>query len=311
MTGLDSISIVAFVMGVSLVLFLFFLIGGKKSRLDQRLDQLSGEEPQDQITLEPVAEFARTALPKMGATLVPHSEEGRTKLQTRLLHAGLYGRQAMAIFLGFKMLLMVSPTLLGLAAATLGLCTVGQGLIFGGLLSVLGMIGPSFWLDQRKRTRQLSFRRALPDALDVMVICLEGGLSLPGAIRRLVGEMRTAHPLLSSELTIVQREVEMGRSTGDALRHFAERGDLEELRSLASVIQQSEKFGASLVKALRVHADTLREKRLLLAEERAQKAATKILFPTLLFIFPAIFLVVLGPAAIQLFRMFMQLKQQQ
>ncbi len=122
------------------------------------------------------------------------------------------------------------------------------------------------------------------------------------ALRRVAGELRTAHPLLSGELDIVQREVQLGRSTGEALRQFADRCDLEEARSLSSVILQAERFGASLVKSLRVHAEMLRTKRMQYAEEMAQKAATKILFPTILFIFPGLFVIILGPAAIQLNR---------
>jgi len=116
-------------------------------------------------------------------------------------------------------------------------------------------------------------------------------------------------PLLANELNIVQREMHLGQSAGEALQHFADRGDLEELRSLASVITQSEKFGASLVKALRTHADTLRGKRLQYAEEMAQKAAIKILFPTIFCIFPGLFLVILGPAAMQVLGTLASLRQ--
>src|ERR1051326_2623328 len=112
-----------------------------------------------------------------------------------------------------------------------------------------------------KKKRQANFRRALPDALDVLGICLEGGLSLPASLKRISSELRMVHPVLAAELAIVQREVQLGRTSGEALRKMGERTDLEELRSLASVILQSEKFGASLVKSLRVHADTLRVKR--------------------------------------------------
>jgi tight adherence protein C len=136
------------------------------------------------------------------------------------------------------------------------------------------------------------------------VICLEGGLSLTGALRRMSGELRTAHPKLAAELHIVQREVQLGRTTGEALRKMGERADLEEIRGLASVILQAEKYGASLVKSLRVHSETLRTKRMQQAEEKAQKAATKVLFPTILFILPAMFMVILGPAVIHVIQIF-------
>jgi tight adherence protein C len=291
-----------FLMASSLVLLISLLVGGSRSRLDDRLGELSGKEAPREA--DSVKQLARTALPKMGAKLVPEDEESRTRLQARLVQAGYYSRQAMVLFLGVKMLMMVAPVVLGLVAGALGLCQVTNGLVFGAILGMSGMIGPSFWLDRRKKVRQASFRRALPDALDVLVICLEGGLSLPGALRRVTSELRTAHPLLALELNIVQREVQLGRSTGEALRQFADRTDLEEIRSLASVIIQAERFGASLVKALRVHAETLRVKRLQYAEEMAQKAATKILFPTILCIFPCSFVVIVGPAAIQVVALF-------
>jgi tight adherence protein C len=308
MTPEGMITLVVFLMVSSGVLLVSTLVSGRKSRLDTRLDDLTGRGD-SYLPPDTVAQFARTTLPRMGTALVPTDEDERTLLKSRLIHAGFYGRQAMPIFLGAKMLLMVGPALVGLAAGLLGLLPVRYGVIGGGCLGVLGMIGPSFWLDKRKAERQSRFRRALPDALDVLVICLEGGLSLAGSLKRISGELRTAHPVLAVELNIVQREIQLGRSPGDAMQQMGVRTDLEEVRSLASVITQSEKFGASLVKSLRVHADTLRLKRQQRAEELAAKAATLVLFPTVLFIFPAIFIVILGPAAFQIMETLAKMKK--
>jgi tight adherence protein C len=296
-----------FVAVSTLVLLVVTLFSGRKGRLASRLRDLS-DRPDSAGAQDAVSLLTKSALPQMGKPLVPTDDAKRTQLQSRLIHAGLYGRQAMVVFLGVKMMLIVSPTILGLLAALLGLVTPLEGLLGGALCGILGVIGPSFWLDRRKAARQTAFRRALPDALDVVVICLEGGLSLPAAIRRMALELRTAHPLLAQELNIVQREVQMGRSTGEALQQFAQRTDLEEVRGLASVVSQAERFGASLVKVLRVHAETLRTKRLLHAEEMAQKAATKLLFPTVLLIFPGVFIVILGPAFIQILDMFSRMR---
>jgi tight adherence protein C len=296
-------ALAAFAAASALVLLVFLVVGGRKDRLTARMQDLSGK-PDPRASQEAVTRLTRSALPKLGAPLVPTDDDKRTRLQARLVHAGLYGRQVMVVFLGVKMLLIISPTFLGLVAGVLGMVTLVQGLLFGALCGIAGVIGPSFWLDRRKSNRQRAFRRALPDALDVVVICLEGGLSLQGAIRRMAVELRGVHPLLASELNIVQREVQLGRSTGEALRQFADRADLEELRSLASVITQSERFGASLVKVLRVHAETLRTKRLQQAEEMAAKASTKLLFPTVFLILPGVFVVILGPAVIQVAEMF-------
>jgi tight adherence protein C len=294
---------VAFAMAASLVLLVALLLSGRKGRLDARLRGLS-EKPGSRPEPDSLAQLAQTALPKMGHALMPTDDDKRTRLQARLIHAGLYGRQAMPVFLGVKLVLTVAPALLALMAGLVGLVPLMESLLAGCALGIVGLIGPSFWLDQRKAARQTELRRALPDALDVIVICLEGGLSLPGAMRRVAGELRSAHPLLASELEIVQREVQLGRSTGEALRQMADRADLEELRGLASVVTQSERFGASLVKSLRIHAESLRQKRLQYAEEMAQKAATKVLFPTILFIMPCVFVIIIGPAVFHLLAIF-------
>ena len=303
----EAIALPTFVAVSGFSLLILVLVAGRRSRIDLRLDAVSGKD--GAANLDDVTQFARSALPALGAPLVPEDKEERTRLQSRLMHAGFYSRQAMVLFLGVKMLLILAPPVTGLALGILGVLPFRDGLIFGALIGILGMIGPSFWLDSRKKTRQTAFRRALPDALDVLVICLEGGLSFPGALRRVASELQTAHPLLSKELNIVQRQVQLGRSTGEAMRQFADRADLEELRGLASVIVQAERFGASLVKSLRVHADSLRYKRLLSAEEKAQKAAIKMLFPTVLCIFPGIFVVILGPGVIRLYDLFQTLRR--
>ena len=150
--------------------------------------------------------------------------------------------------------------------------------------------------------RQTKIRRSLPDALDIMVVCLQGGLSLTGTLARVARELVSAHPLLAVELNIVERQIRMGHTAGQALRDFARRFDLEELRSMASVVSQSERIGSSVVGALTVFADTMRVRRHQRAEELAHKAAVKMLFPTLFCIFPAIFIVILGPAAIQIYQ---------
>jgi tight adherence protein C len=297
-------ALTAFLMASSLTLLIFLFLGKSSTRLEGRLRHLSGKgEAPDRME-----QFARSALPRMGAALMPENPEERTRLQVRLVQAGLYGRQSIYFFLGVKMLLMLGPPIAGLVVELLDLGLPPYlPLIVGALGGIVGMIGPSFWLDRRKKLRGMAFRRALPDAMDVLIICLEGGLSLPAAFKRVANELRTAHPPLATELLIVEREMQLGRPTGEALRQFGERADLEEVRTLSSVITQSERFGASLVKALRVLAETLRERRLQYAEEMAQKAATKILFPTLFCIFPGVFIVILGPAVIQVMEMMKKL----
>jgi tight adherence protein C len=303
----NPLALIAFLMVSSLVFLVYLVAGSRRTRLDSRLSDLSGQGTSAAPPPMTIGKLASTALPKMGTPFIPTDQEERTKLQTRLIHAGLYRREAMVVFLGVKTLLMIAPALVGLAAGAIGLIRIQEGLILGGALGIGGLIGPSFWLDHMKRKRQTNFRRALPDALDVLVICLEGGLSLQSGLKRVSSELRSAHPVLAAELGLVQREIQLGRTSGEAIRKMGERSDLEEVRTLASVILQSEKLGASLMKSLRVHADTLRHKRQQRAEELAQTAGTKILFPTVLFILPAMFTVILGPAVIHVMRVFSSL----
>ncbi len=315
MTTEALITLIAFLMVSSGVLLVYTLVGTRRTRLDDRLDDLEMQGSSSAAALPesgsggmgftasrpaPANAFTETTLPRLGNALMPNDEEERTALGARLIQAGFYGRQSLAIFLGVKLLLIAGPALVGLTLGLSGLVPTEYAVLGGGCFGIIGMIGPGFWLDGRKQKRQTSLRRALPDALDLLVICLEGGLSLPGSLRRVGAELRTAHPLLAFELNIVQREIQLGSSPGESLQKMGVRTDLEEMRGLASVITQSERFGASLVKSLRVHAETLRSKRQQYAEEMAAKAAVKVLFPTLLFIFPAIFVVILGPAAFQI-----------
>lgn len=299
---------VTFLAACSLVLLVALVVGGGNQRIEARVQDLSGAGRPAPVQVKSVAGFARTTLPKLASPLVPDEEKQRTRLRGRLVHAGYYGRNAMGIFLGVKMLLMVIPLAVAAGAALWHAVPFLNAAAFGLAGSGAGMILPGVWLDRRKKSRQTTLRRALPDALDVTVICLEGGLSLQAAFQRVAVSLHTAHPLLAAELAIIQREIQLGRTTGDALRQFAERCDLEEVRSLAAVILQAERLGASIVKSLRVHAETLRVQRLQRAEELAHMAGTKMVFPTLLFIFPAIIFVVAAPAAFHVIELFASVK---
>jgi len=299
----------AFLITCGIVVGSVLLLRGKNPRVDDRLHDLSGKNGPKASSADPVRQLTRSTLPKLSGPLLPSQDEERTRLRSRLLHAGCYGRDAIYVFLGAKMVLMICPMVLGMLVGAVGLLSLFWAVLAGLLGSVIGMLAPGFWLGYRKGQRQASIRNGLPDVLDAVVICLEGGLTLPAAFQRVGSELATAHPLLASEMNIILREVQLGQSIGEALRHFADRADVEEIRSLASVVTQSQRYGASLVKAMRVYSDTFRLRRLMHAEEKAQTAAVKLLFPMLLFIFPAIFIVVLGPAVILIVQMFEEMSK--
>lgn len=294
-------------LGTSCAVFLaLLLLGGYNRRVVERLRKLPAPGS-PALKKRPLKALVRSLLVRIGTPLVPSDEKERTLLRTQLIHAGLYSRDAMTIFLGAKMVLIVLPLLAALVVLLMRWLPLQKGLLFGLVGSVFGIMGANFWLEARKNRRQADLRRGLPDALDVIVICMEGGLSLVGAFRRVIGELGMAHPSLTAELRTVQREMQLGLSAGESLRKFADRCGLDETRSLASVVLQAERFGASMVKMLRIHADLLRQRRLQRSEEIAQRASVKILFPTLLCIFPAIIFVYLGPAAIQIKNLFTRL----
>jgi tight adherence protein C len=231
--------------------------------------------------------------------LVPRDDADRRRHQVRLVMAGLYSPSAITALFAAKIILMVVPPLVGALAALCGAVTLFHGLFYGCVGGMFGMILPSFWLDHRIKRRHRILRGSLPDMLDVMTVCLEGGLSVPSTIQRVGDELQFAHPMLAGELSIVQRETELGIPIETALRRFADRTGYEGVRPLATFVREAQRHGSDLADALRIHADMLRSQRESDAEEAAQKAAVKILIPTLLLILPAVFVVLAGPAAIR------------
>lgn len=300
----------SFLAASSLVGLVYVAASSRKGRVDRRLDDLRGEggadpfarrNPADLFGGSPTTVAVAEELERW-VTRRTQEEKRKKTLQDRMAHAGFYKSTAVWIFTTGRLVLFAMPIAIGYLAAGAGTVPMSQGIIFGLMVGLAGTLAPSFWLDYVKAQRQKQIRRALPDALDVLVVCLEGGLSLSGSFARVARELATAHPMLAVEFQIIERQTQMGRTTGEAVRELANRFDLEELRSMASVIIQAERIGSSVAGALEVFAATLREKRNQRAEEMAQKASVKLLIPTAFCIFPAIFIVVLGPAMIQIYK---------
>jgi tight adherence protein C len=178
----------------------------------------------------------------------------------------------------------------------------------GVVAAAVGVLTPSLWVDYRRKKHQADLRRALPDAIDMLVLYVEAGLSLSAALQRVTAELQIAHPALVREMNIIQREVQLGLSVGEAMRKFGDRCGLEEVRQLAAVLIQSERYGTASVKALRLHAERCQQDKQQRAEEKAHEAAVKVLFPTLLCISPALFVVILGPSAYQIAAMLARMK---
>ncbi len=234
-----------------------------------------------------VKQFER-ALPKS------HAEVSVT--QRRLISAGFRQESAIKTFYGTKFLL---PVILCVLVTVTGLARSNFFIVY--LLALgMGFLAPDFWLERKISARQAAIRRGLPDVLDLLVICIEAGQSLDQATARTSEELRLAQPAITDELNVVVLEQQAGRPRADAWSHFAERTGVDAVRNLASVLIQSEKFGTSAAKTLRIHSDTLRIQRRQKVEEQAAKTSVKLVFPLVFFIFPSLFLVTLGPSVMVL-----------
>ena len=226
--------------------------------------------------------------------VLPKSQAEVSVVQKRLIRAGYRKDSAVKLFYGAKVLVPLSLCLL---ATVTGLARHNAFFIYVLALG-LGFLAPDFWLGRRISARQMRIRLGLPDALDLLVICIEAGLSMDQATARTADELRLAQPELCDELGIVVLEQRAGRPRSDAWKQFAERTDVDSVRNLVSVLVQSEQLGTSVAKTLRVHSDTLRTQRRQRVEELAAKTTIKLVFPLVFFIFPSLFLVTLGPAVI-------------
>lgn len=226
--------------------------------------------------------------------------EEMSKLRVKLATAGFRGEGTTTTFLASKTVVAV---LLCLAAIIFAIAK-GKSLFDGAGIAMLGaglgFMGPNLWLRNAVKKRGNLIRNGLPDTLDMMVISVESGLGLDAAFQRVGDEMKTVHPALAEELQLVTLESQMGIPRSEALQNFAMRTGIEESRSLVGVVNQAERFGTSIASALRRQSEALRIKRRQAAEEKAQKTTVKLMLPLILFIFPAILVVLAGPAGLKM-----------
>ena len=241
-----------------------------------------------------------TVVPLAVRPSMKQNAEEMSRLRMKLAMAGLRSETAPATFLASKTVMAVLFALAAIAftwakayafPTAVGLITLAAG---------LGFLAPNLWLSSAAAKRAEAIRKALPDTLDMLVISVEAGLGLDAALQRVGDEMKLTHPILSEELQLVTLESQMGIPRAEALTNLTTRTGLEEARSLVAIVNQAERFGTSIAKALRNQSDALRTKRRQAAEERAQKTTVKLMAPLILFIFPAILVVLAGPAALKM-----------
>ena len=288
--------ILAFAFGTLLVSAMAYLLLGKGTvTMDQRLREVVGApEPlsESKAQSEQMAAFFK----RLGDR-VPKSANELGKIRLRLVQAGYRRADALAIFLGIRVAFALACfTLVGTPIL------IRPDFFLAMFAAAMGYLLPGMALARMAARRQHRIRMSLADALDLMVVSVEAGLGLDQALARVGQELSFAYPDLSSELRLVNLELLAGTARSDALRNLADRTGVDDLRSLVAMLVQTDKFGTSVATSLRVFSETLRTKRRQRAEEAAAKTGVKMVFPLVVCIFPAIWIVTIGPAAIRFIR---------
>jgi tight adherence protein C len=299
-----AISIFAFVVAFLLVASGGLLLFYREAML-QRIQQVIHPNTKPKSILESFQQsgFSIGDVVTHFDSVLPKSQAEVSVVKQRLIRAGLRKESTVKIFYGCK---VIVPLVLCTLALVSGLASLSPFFVYSSALA-LGYIGPDFWLGRQIKKRQSKIRKGLPDVLDLLVICIEAGLGLDQATVRSSEELTHAQPELCDELRVVVLEQRAGRPRQDTWKHLAERTDVDAIRNLVTMMIQAEQFGTSIGKTLRTHSDTLRTQRIQQVEEQAAKTTIKLIFPLVFFIFPSLFLVVLGPAVLIMIDSFKQL----
>lgn len=245
------------------------------------------------------AELAQRLASPLNKLLPPSATEAK-KLQKQLMHAGFRSPEAPIVYRAIQLASMGGfPLAVALLCAVMA-WPLNKAVVYIILGFVVGFFLPRYFLGRMTRNRQRDLRWGLADALDLMVVSVEAGLGLNAAMMKVSSELKDVHYAIATEFELANLEIRVGRDRDEALRNLAERTGVDDLRSLVAMLIQTDKFGTSIAKGLRVYSDSLRTKRRQRAEQEAQKAAVKLLLPLACFLFPTLFIAILGPAALNL-----------
>lgn len=283
------------------VMAIYWLMFRPASVAAARLKEFDEPRGIGAVTIEhtPVANFAERLADPI-SRLLPPSASNAKKLQKQLMQAGFRSPSAPAVYRATQILLMLSfPLGIFLLYMFLGR-PANSAMLPGAFALLAGFILPRFILNRKMATRQLKITWGLADALDLMVITMEAGLGLNAAMLKVCEELKDVHPDISKEFELANLEIRVGRERSEALRNLADRSGVEDLNSLVGMLIQADRFGTSIARAVRVYSDSLRTKRRQRAEQAAQKAAFKLLLPLGGLLFPTMFIVILGPALLNI-----------
>lgn len=295
------LTLLTFLATMGAVVALFYAFSPGEVSIATRLARIAGiaaPVQEEAKFAERQKERVRDTLANVGKMLPAVSTEKASRTQLLMIRAGYRSSEGLLAMRGIKLIFPI--------AALAGVYLTGMYRANPFLVPVmalgLGYLLPDMWLTWRVKSRQHKLRRALPDALDLLVICVEAGLGLDQALMKVSQDMRISHPELSEELQLVNMEMRIGKTRIDALRELARRTGLDDIKALVAMLIQTERFGTSIAQSLRVYSDDMRLKRRQRAEEMSAKTSVKMVPALVFFIFPALMVVILGPAIITLIR---------
>ncbi len=298
---------IIFIALAAMVVFVFglgasWLVAGATDPIRRRLGVVDSD---DQDRGRRVRVSVNTLLGPVAQYVLPREDVERSKTTERLVHAGFRSPNAVQVFYASKAMLAVGlPILIVVVCQWLPSIKTNSVIMYALIGAGLGVFAPNYVLDKFLQRRQRKLRNGFPDALDLLVTCVEAGLGLSQAIERVARELSVSHPELAMELALVNAETRAGVENVAALKNLVNRCGLDDIRGLVSLLIQTIRFGTSIAESLRVYSEEFRDKRMQAAEEQAAKIGTKLIFPLILFLFPGFFVVVVGPAVVALMATF-------
>jgi tight adherence protein C len=297
--------IFVFVAIVAGTFWLLSVISNRNSQAEERLERIGRPKSLVEIELSQGESRGRfkglkDAFSNLGGVMEPQNELEKNTVRMKLANAGFRSENAASVYHGIRVV-----CLLAFLIPALLLFLIKDGFTLKSIQWTAAMAGMGFYLPQivlwhLRTTRQKEIFLTLPDALDLLVVCVESGLGLDAAMRKVTEEMKGHAKILCEEFSLANLQLQMGRPRREVLHDLGVRTGVDDVRSLAAILIQADRFGSSIAQALRVQSDSMRTRRRQLAEEKAAKTAVQLIFPLVLFIFPAIFVVLVGPAAIQI-----------
>jgi tight adherence protein C len=303
LSGADVAPIFVFVAMVAGVFALLTMLSNRNSQAEDRLDRIG--RPKSLVELEMNQKENRNrfaglkeAFSNIGSAMEPKSELEKNTLRVELANAGFRSEAAPAVFQGLRVVCMIGIGLPGVLISYVTLGFSNYGLFLMAFFGAAGMFLPKWALGYLRGQRQQEIFLTLPDALDLLVVCVESGLGLDAGMRKVTDEMKSHAKVMCEELALANLQLQMGRPRREVLHDLGVRTGVDDVKSLAAILIQADRFGSSIAQALRVQSDSMRTRRRQIAEEKAAATAVKLIFPLVLFIFPAIFVVLVGPAAL-------------